>query len=118
MNRLHSFPVTGVLLFRRLAEQNLQRVFIGRFLFRRGDQQFNYPFFRRRFGFASDLFHHPVFYHPYGGFHQVPYHGIHIPANVTDLCKLGGFHLDEGCIDKLCKPSGNLGFAYTGRAYH
>src|SRR5690606_25485285 len=56
--------------------------------------------------------------HAHGRLHQVPYHGVHVAADVAHLCKLGGFYLHKR---RPCQPRqapGDFGLAHAGWPDH
>ena len=56
--------------------------------------------------------------HADGGLCQIPDDGLHVPAHIAHLGKLGGLNLDERRVHQLCQAAGNLGLAHAGGADH
>ena len=52
------------------------------------------------------------------GFDQIAHHGIDVSADVADLGKLGGLHLDQRRVHELGQPAGDLGLAHARWADH
>ena len=50
--------------------------------------------------------------------HQVPDHGLHVPAHVAHFGELGGLDLQEGRLGQFGQPPGDLGLAHPGGADH
>ena len=70
------------------------------------------------FRLDGDFLHLFLAHEADGALDEVAHHALHVPAHVTDFGVLGGFDLDEGRLDQLCEPAGDLRFAHARRPLH
>ena len=83
-----------------------------------GQQQIQQALLHHFVGLGLDLV--PLFglHQVDGQLHQVPDHGLHVPAHVAHFGELGGLDLEKGRLGQLGQPPGDLGLAHPGGADH